>query len=99
MRIPYDATQLIKYLLLQSLGDRAMRQTNTNALIRIRMLQIYAFLSELEANERNRSGSFLPADCKPTTSDIPDTSILSPSPPTDLFAHLVERTELPCSGT
>ena len=33
MRNLHDATQSIKYLLLQSLGDLAMRQTNTNALI------------------------------------------------------------------
>jgi hypothetical protein len=28
----YDATQSTKYLLLQSLGNQAMRQPNTNAL-------------------------------------------------------------------
>ena len=44
MRDLHDATQSTKYLLLQSLGDLAMRPTNTNALILSRMICSYFLL-------------------------------------------------------
>merc|ERR1712144_98915 len=56
-------------------------------------------LSAVDGTSLLRSGSFLPADCRPTTSDTPATSTPLPSPPTDLSALPVARTELQCSGT